>query len=398
MPYYRWKGVNILGDMRMGKSFARSVHDLDKTLFSRNIALIASDEKKVGAFFNKISPDDKISFFRQLAVLLDSGVRLPDALGILCDQVRNVKLKQIIFEIESDVCQGFSFGKSLAKHPNIFDTATVQIVAVGQESGDLSNCLKQLSEYLEEKQAFYKKLKSASLLPLITLAFFFVVMFSIFTFVVPKFADVFRSMGKELPPLTQTILKISEFLRSNNFVFFMIFFGVCIFLIRKYLATPSIKKLSDKISLNMPFIGSVYRQSFLVYFLRSVSMLLKGGTRLVPAIGISKNSIKNDLLKSHVCNLENDVYAGSSLSQSMTDYGGKLFPQDLVAIVKVGEETAKMHVMLDKAADIYQQKINRSILFFTTVFQPLLMIVLGLLITLLIFAIYVPVFSLASIV
>jgi len=392
MPYYSWQGVNIFGDVKKGKAFARSDKDLDQMLFSRNIALIGYKNIKIYRFFGKISAEDKIHFFRQLAVLLDSGVRLPDSLMIICDQAKNVRLKELVFNIEVDILHGVALSESLSKYPDIFDDVMIQIIKVGQESGKLGACLLQLSDYLEEKQKFYKKLQSASILPIITLGFFLIITFVIFAFVVPKFADVLSSIGKDLPTLTQYILKISEFLRSNIFIFFLLFFVSFVFLIKKYVKIPAIKKLSDKTSVNI----SIYRESFLVTFLRSISMMLKGGVRLVPAIHIASSSIKNKIIKSQIEALGRDVYAGSSLSQSMIDYGGKLFSQDLIAIVKVGEETGQLGIMLDKAADIYQQKISRSILFFTTIFQPLLMILLGLLITLLIFAIYVPIFSLAS--
>jgi len=398
MPYYSWRGVNVFGDTKKGKTFARSDTDLDKVLFGRNVALLSASNIKIRSFFYRISPEDKIHFLRQLAVLLDSGVRLPDALTILCDQVKNIQLKQVIFNVESDVLQGISFSEALAKQSNIFNEVVVQVVKVGQESGNLSKCLHQLSDHMEARRAFYKKIKSASILPLITLAFFFIVTFSLFAFVVPRFADVFSSLGKELPPLTKFILKISAFLRSNIFLFAVAFIFLFVFLIRKYVKVKALKRMSEKMCINAPMFGQMYRQSFLVNFLRSVSMLLKGGIRLVPAIEISKSSIKNDFIKHKVCKIKQDVCAGSTLSQSMTDYGGSIFPQDLVAIVKVGEETACLDTMLDKAADMYQGKVNRSIMFFTTIFQPLLMITLGLLITLLIFAIYVPIFSLSSVV
>jgi len=392
MPYYSWQGVNIFGHMKKGKVFARSDKDLDEMLFARNIALTRYKSLKISRFLGKVTVDDKIHFFRQLAILLNAGVRVPDALMILCDQARHVKCKELIFKIELDVLEGFSLSESLARYPDIFDALVVQVVKVGQESGNFGASLLQLSDYLDQRQAFYKKIKSVSLLPLITLGFFLLITFVIFLFVVPKFADVFASIGKELPVLTQYILGVSNFLRSNLFIFLLLFVVLFIFLIRKYTKVSAIKNLSDKINLKI----SMYRETFLVHFLRSISMMLKGGVRLVPAIHIASSSIKNNNIKLCVEKLEHDVSAGSSLSQAMIDYGGKLFPQDLIAIVKVGEETARLDVMLDKAADMYRQKISRSILFFTTIFQPFLMVMLGLLITLLIFAIYIPIFGLAS--
>ena len=398
MPYYSWCGVNVFGDIKKGKVFARSDKDLDQLLFSRNIALLSNKKIKVRTFLNSISSGDKILFFRQLAVLLDSGIRLPDALAILCNQVKNIYLKKVVFNVEVDVHCGVSFSDALAKQSHIFDALEIQVVKVGQESGSVSKCLLRLADHMEQRRAFRKKLKSAAILPLITLAFFFVVTFALFAFVVPKFADIFSSLGKDLPFLTHMVLKVSAILRSNIFIFTVVLILVFIFLIRRYVSLRIFKPISDNFYLNAPVFGQLYRQSFLVYFLRSVAMLLKGGVRLVSAIEISKHSISNCFVKEKISNIKQDVFAGSTLSQAMTDFGGAIFPQDLVAIVEVGQESACLGRMLDRAADIYQEKINRSIMFFTTIFQPLLMIVLGLLITLLIFAIYVPIFSLASLV
>ena len=185
MPYYAWQGVNIFGDIKDGKTFARTYDDLDKLLFSRNIAIISHKRAKVFKFFNKISQDDKINFFRQLAVLASSGVRLPDALMILCDQTKNIELKQIIFQLESDIMAGLSLSEALQKNKDIFDPIIIQIVQVGQESGDFGICLNQLCDYLQERQAFYKKIKSFSIRILPdrkneTLIFFFNFKFCIF--------------------------------------------------------------------------------------------------------------------------------------------------------------------------------------------------------------------------
>ena len=398
MPYYRWKGINLFGDAKRGKSFARSEDDLDSLLFDRNIAMLSCKNCKIWSFLGSISNEDKINFFRQLSVLLESGVRLPDALRILGEQSENILFGQIVFALESDIQEGVSFGDALGKHPQIFDDLMVKMANVGQESGNLGSSLKQLTSYLEIKQDFRKKLRSASALPMITLAFFVFITMSIFVFVVPKFADIFRTMNKELPTITRVILKISEFLRSYQLFIGLGILVAFIFLARKYIKKPVLQPVVEMILVRFPLTGSLIKQTSLVYFLRSVSMLLQSGMRLLPAIEITKKSFESSLLKNHLEMLQQDVYAGSSLSQSMTDYPGLLFSQDLVAMVKVGEETGSLGLMLQKAADMYQDKVNRSILFFTTIFQPLLMICLGLLIALLIFAIYIPVFSMADVV
>jgi len=396
MPYYKWRGVNLFGDIKKGRMFAKSSDDLDDTLFNQSIALIASSKVPVSFLLHRISSNDKINFFRQLSVLIDSGVRLPESLRILMDQAGNMKFRQIIFSIESDIQEGNCLGDALQKYPEIFDDLMIKMVCMGQESGKLGSALHMLSDYLEERQSFYKKLKSAALLPLITLAFFSFIAFSIFIFIIPKFEDVFRSMNKELPVLTKYIFKASKFLGSNMFVFALILLILFGLIIRKYFKSDLGKKVAEKLYLNFPFVGKLVCKNFLVYFLNSMSVLLENGVRLVSAMNVTKKSFKTSFLCDQIAFLEKEITDGSSLSESMVDAPGQLFSQDLVAIVRVGEETGRLSLMLKKAADMYQQKLNRSILFFTTIFQPLLMIFLGLLIALLIFAIYIPVFSLSG--
>lgn len=398
MPYYAWRGVNIFGDFKTGKSFARSPEDLDKKLFSRNIALTSFKKSRIFRFLNRISGDEIIVFLRQLATLLNSGVRLPDALMILCDQTKNIAFKQVIFELESDVISGFSLSHAMGKNLGVFGHECIQIVHVGQESGNLSGCLDLLCDYLEQRETFYKKLRSAAVLPAITFAFFLLVVFGIFVFIVPKFSEIFISMGKQLPPLTQMVFGFSNFLCSYNILFFIFILAISYFLVKIFLKFKRVKFFIDNFLLKLPIFGEIYCNNILVNFLRAVSILLKGGIGLVQAIEISKKSIKNNAILSTVCDIEQDVFAGSALSQAIVDYGREFFPQDLVAMVKVGEESALLDVMLERAAFVYWQKISRSIFFFTTIFQPLLMVALGLLVTLLIFAIYVPIFNLASIV
>jgi len=398
MPYYRWHGVNLFGEDKKGKLFARSETDLDSILFSQKIALISCRKAKIWSFGGSISIDDKIYFFRQLGILTNAGVRLPQALQIVGAQSDNLLLKQLIFCVESDIQEGIAFSKALEKHETIFSNVMVTMVHIGQEAGDIGASLFKLADYLEKRREFYKKLRSATVLPLITFAFFALITMTIFLFIVPKFADVYKSLNKEIPAVTKTVLHISSFLRSNLFFLSLVFMFLFILLMRRYMKHEKRKKLFDSFFINFPLTGPLTKNSCLVHFLSSTSLLLESGMHLLPAVGISKRSSKNSIVERQITILESEICSGSLLSESMLDYPGILFTQDLVAMIKVGEETGQLGLMLKKAADIYQEKVNRSILFFTTVFQPLLMIFLGLLITLLIFAIYVPVLSLSNVI
>jgi len=397
MAYFKWRGIDINGIVRAGKTFARTEKDLDSLLYEREIALLSCSSIRPFLATRSIALDAKIHFFRQLAVLLDSGVMLPEALQVLASLTTNKRLQGIVYTVVADVQEGVPFSQALGRYPKIFDFLTLRMVQIGHEAGRLGYALRQLGDYLETSQAFKKKLKSASTVPLLTFGFFIFIAVTIFLLVIPRFADVFGSMNKELPQVTKLIIQISELLRSSVIILFLLAFVGLFFVLRWYKKTRKGSELLDKIILKLPWVGDLVKNSSIVYFLQSVSMLLQGGLSLVFAIQISKSTITNSVLLAQVAALQKAVTAGTSFSKAMQQQPNSFFAQDLVSLAKVGEESGQLGPMLKKGANIYQSKVDRSLNFFSRIFQPMLMIILGLLITLLIFAIYLPVFSLSNV-
>jgi len=398
MAYFKWRGIDLTGTIRSGKTFARSENDLNSMLIDREIAMLLCFPARPWLHTRPITLAVKIHFFRQLAVLLQAGVLLPEALDILGDLISNMRLREVICSIVADVQEGLPLSEALKRYPNIFDSLMVRMVRIGQEAGALGHALDQLGDYLATTQSFRKKLKSAALLPLLTLSFFVIVAVVIFTVIIPRFADIFMSMKKELPYVTKLVINMSALLRSRAILILVAALVLLVVVLRQCAKSVRGKMIIDKIVLHLPWFGDLVKNSSLVYFLHSVSLLIGSGVQLLKAMNVSNKSIKNSVLRFHVAQLEKEVAAGNSLSQSIKRMPGSLLEQDLVAMVKVGEESGSLGLMLKKAAIIYQGKVDRSIAFFTTIFQPLLMIILGLLITLLIFAIYLPIFNLSDIV
>lgn len=397
MAYFKWHGVDLNGATQSGKTFARTEKDLDSLLLEREIALLSCTSIRPFLINRSINLDTKVHFFKQLAVLLDAGIMLPEALQILASLITNKRLQGIVCTVVADVQEGIPFAQALKRYPNVFDSLTIRMVRIGHEAGKLSYALQQLGDYLETTQRFKKKLKSAATVPLITFGFFLFVAFAIFLLVIPRFADIFNSMNKELPKITQLIIKTSTLLRSSTIILMLLALVGLFFSFRWYKKTKQGAQLVDRFILKLPWTGQLVANSSIVYFLQSVSMLLQSGVPLVLAMQISKTAVHNAVILSQINFLEKEVTAGTSLSNAMQKVPGSIFAQDLVSLAKVGEESGLLGPMLKKGAAIYLDKVNRSLSFFTRMFQPLLMIILGLLITLLIFAIYLPVFSLSNI-
>lgn len=398
MPNFNWVGIDWYGNLNKGTLFAKSESELEKLLLKNEIGLVSYKLVKYTTFLKPISLSVKARFFKELSILIDSGVLLPHAIGVIKEQLNNEGFKKILLEIELEIMQGASLGEILEKYPYVFDSLMVQIVFAGQESGRLNESLILLSEYLEKEDKFNQKMRSSLLLPFITFAFFIIIALTIFLFIIPAFATIFSFSNQEIPAITQNLLDLSDFLKGHGLFILMTVIIILGFILRKLLSTVKGKLFIDKLILHLPFIGDLNRAINLTYFLQSVSLLLSGGVHLVNSLSLSSSLVKNSVLKCDFDLITNLVQQGFSLSDAIEQNKNKLFDSNLTAMVKVGQETGKLGLMLNRASNFYNEKSNKMLSFIITIIQPALMIILGLLIAALIFAVYIPLFNLPNII
>lgn len=396
MPYFTWKGIDIEGRIHKGKLFAQSAKELDLVLFKQEIALLKADPVKQWALLSRISLDDKIQFFKQLASLLNAGVLLPDALLVVASQTQKVKFQGIIDAITREVHAGSSLSQSLARYHDFFDPVMVQMVKVGEESSKLGSVLSMLGDYLQMRSDFSRGVRSAMFVPMITLGFFFCITLVIFIVIVPQFATMFQSAHQDLPWITQTMLGMSTFVRSWAMMYVIAFFSVVFLIIYKLIKTEKGRCLKDRFVVHLPLIGELICQSSLGYFLHAVSMLLQGGMPLLQAIGVAKATVHNSFLSENITDIEHAIEAGSQLSQAMIHNMEQIFSAQVIAIVRVGEESGRLAPLLARGASAYQENVRAILSWIVSMINPLLMVFLGLLITALIMAVYIPIFNLSG--
>lgn len=397
MPYFSWKGVDIEGRIHKGKLFAQSSQDLDAVLFKQEIALLRFYPIKQRRIFTTIALDDTIHFFKQISELLSAGVLLPSALLVVCSQITHAQFQAIVDQIVHDIHAGSSFSQALAKHPHVFDSVMVNMVHVGEESSKLATVLAMLAGYLQMRNDFKRGLRTAMLVPSITLLFFTGIAFLIFAFVVPQFAALFEASNQQLPQLTRTMIAISGFVRSNALLYALGLLGFGMMFLKRFFNTPHGKRIQDTILLRLPLIGSLIRQSSLGYFLHAFSMLLQGGMPLLQAMKVAKTTVSNTVLFDNLTLIERDIESGSSLSQAMIYNMAQIFSADTIAIIRVGEESGRLASLLAKAGAVYQTNVQRSLAVIVTLINPLLMVALGAMVTFLIMAVYIPIFNLSHI-
>lgn len=395
MPYYRWRGVDIVGDYKKGKMYARSPERLDAQLLVREIALLNCHPVSWRWRYRPVSHDLKIELFKQLATLIDGGVALPQALLIVAEQLHHPGMQEIIHELADVVDHGNSFSVALHKYAHVFDPITIQLAKAGEESSSLPQAMEQIADRLEMRQEFSRAVRAAVLLPALTLGFFALITLFLFTFVVPQFAELFASMNQELPRSTQVMLAISHFMRSWYALIFAGAVALGGYALYLFGASPRGKEIKDRLIFRVPILGAILRTRFIAYFLASLALLLERGLQLVPALHTVAQSMDNEVLKNYVHAIEREVNNGRSLSMALQDVSPHWFPLELNALVHVGENSGTLELLLKKASIRYRDQVKRQLARISSIIQPLLMIILGLLVLLLIFAIYLPIIHLS---
>lgn len=394
MPYYAYKGVDITGKTKRGKLFAGSIEELDTLLFKRQIALLHA--KPATHYFKRgINLGLVGQFFKQLSVMVEAGVELPHALAIVANQIQNPAMQEVVYEITQRVQQGKSLSEALLEYPNLFTHIMVQLVQAGEEAGKLGKTLAGICDHIQATSDFYSRLRTALMLPLITIGFFIIIVLTIFLVVMPRFVDVFTTMNQPVPPTTKALLAISTFMASTSMIWLIAVIVMGLYLGYKWSQTASGKSIMDRLVLRIPLIGSLLRQRFLAYTFQSLAFLLEGGIPIYEALAVVRSSLSNQVFIDLAAQLELEICAGNRLSSALLQAGERYFPPPMVALVEVGEESGALAPLLERAAQTYRSQVGTTLSFITLILQPFLMIILGLLVGVLIFSVYGPIFNMA---
>jgi len=396
MPYFSWTGVNIVGDWQKGKRFAKSTEHLDALLFRQGIALIKNKPVRWFLLRRPIKRADLFVFFEQLSVLINAGILVPQALSLVGDQLSNPQLQEVVHMLADAVQEGNALSDAMTQHKKVFDLMTIQHIKIGEESGDLPAALRSLCASLEMTQTFYGQVRSALVMPMVGVLFFVVIAGVIFVVIIPQFADLFAAARQDMPWLTRTMISVSTYFNSRYGIALAGIGGLCALIIRAYGKTAVGKQRCAMVCMQIPFIGRIMQTRLLGLFFQSMAMLLAGGMRIVPALRVVRLAIGNSFFADHIQLLEQAVDSGSSLSQAMAQRADDLFASHVVAMVAVGEETGQLVPLLDKIAHNYHHEVKKQLTLCTVLLQPLMLLVLGLLVVLLVFAVYGPIVNLAN--
>jgi type IV pilus assembly protein PilC len=332
-------------------------------------------------------------FTRQFSTLVNSGIPIVQGLEILEDGSKNAALKNCLKKIKDDISTGKRLAEAMSFHNAIFSKLYVNLVKAGEEGGILDVILNRLAVYIEKAEKVKTKVKGAMWYPLGVLIISVIVISIIVTFVIPKFEELFKSTGKELPALTQMVIDFSHFCIGN---WYLIVGGAfAIFMAAKaFYQSKDGKLIADEFFIRLPIIGGVIQKSEIARFSRTLSTLLASGVALLDALDIAAGSVGNAVMEKTIREAKGVIAEGKSMTLPFSK--NPYVPDMVVQMIGVGEQTGSMDVMLAKVADFYEDEVDYAVTAATTLIEPVMMVFLGGIVAVLVIAMYLPIFGLAD--
>ena len=337
----------------------------------------------------KRKPAEEVSLLtRQLAVLLEAGMPIVDALSAVLEQVDTPRLERVIHELRDKVKQGATLGDALAAHPKEFSGLYVNMVRAGESSGALESVLFRLADYLQNQIRLASRIKSALAYPMIMCTFGFAVIAFLMTFAIPKISQVFEDLGKKLPTITTVLISASTAVRDNWWLALIVLIATAIAL-NRYVSTPSGRRRWDWLRLNTPVFGDLSRKLAMSRFSRTLGTLVEGGLTVMPALDIVKRIVQNVILEDAVDEARKAVRRGQDLATPLRESG--LFPPMLVHMVALGERSGQLEKMLLRVADAYEEEIETKVSTLMSLLEPAIILVMGVFVAFLVLAILLPI-------
>ena len=396
---FLWEGLDRKGSKVKGESQANSEILLKADLRRQGINP-TKVKKKPKALFGgngkKIVPKDIAVFARQLATMMTAGVPLVQSFEIIGRGHEKPQMQDLVLGIKSDVEGGTSLADALEKKPKYFDDLFCNLVAAGEQSGALEALLDKIATYKEKTEELKAKVKKALFYPIAVLVVAFIVVVILLIFVVPQFQSIFQGFGADLPAFTQLVVNLSEYVQEYWWAMFLIL-GISIyaFIVAKQ-KSPKLRRNLDIISLKIPVIGGILEKSAIARFSRTMSTMFAAGVPLVEAMESVAGATGNALFYEATMKMKDDVATGTQLQQSMKQTG--IFPNMMVQMVAIGEESGSLDEMLSKVADFYEQEVDALVDGLSSLLEPLIMAVLGVLVGGLVVAMYLPIFKMGAVV
>ncbi len=377
---------------------ATSETEVAEILHQKGLVVVSVEPGKnkiLKARNESVKLDDLVIFSRQLATMIDSGVPLVQALSILGEQIENKNLKGVVIRIRQDIEGGMSFYDALSKHPGVFSELFINMTKAGEASGTLNEVLDRLATYLEKTAALNRKIRSALIYPAILISMAFLITAGLLLKVVPIFKDIFASFGGQLPLPTRILIETSNLL-TKYFFLFVVLLVIIVFLFKRYIGTKKGRYNFDALKLRIPVIGILFQKVALAKFSRTFSTLVKSGVEILNALDIVGKTSGNKVIEETVLECRKSVRDGELISRHLSKT--KVFPPMVCRMIGVGEQTGKLENMLSKIADFYDEQVDAAVTGLTSMIEPLVIAILGIVIGGIVISLFLPIFKITELI
>lgn len=405
MAKFQFQARTINGRIQSGYLDAKDENEAKvrlraKQLMPMSLRVVGANARKstdmgaLGAFFApKVKSKDLQIFTRQFATLINAGIPIVDSMKILSESAGDKLIKEAVIQVKASIETGKRLSEALKAHPRVFDDLYCNMIRAGEEAGIIDTILNRLSVYSEKNEKIKNQIKGAMVMPIVIIIAATLVISGIIIFIIPKFQDLYKSSGKELPALTQLLVDLSNGMR-NNLLTILIGVFFCVYGAIAFLSSKEGRKQLDKFLITAPVIGDVIQKSSVARLSRTMSTLLASGISMIEAIDIAANTAGNYVIETALKSCKESVSVGRPFHLPLSRQ--KEIPQMVSQMVAIGEQTGALDTMLAKIADFYEDEVENAIRGMTSLIEPVLMIVLGGIIGFILIAMYLPIFQMGD--
>jgi type IV pilus assembly protein PilC len=397
LTVYEWVALDKRGVKMKGEMQARNASLVKAELRRQGMNPQAVKEKPkplFGSAGSRVKPRDVAIFSRQIATMMAAGVPMVQAFEIIAGGQRNVRFKNMLTDVKQNIEGGSALHESMAKYPVQFDELYRNLVRAGESAGVLDTVLDTVATYKERIESIKGKIKKALFYPAMVMVVAFLVMLILLVFVVPVFQGVFQGAGVALPAFTQMVVNLSEFMQSYWAPFIIVLIAAIVGIVMAYKRSTSFAHTVDRLSLKIPIIGNILRQSAIARFARTLGVTFHAGVPLVEALDSVAGATGSVTYGQAIKKMRDDVAVGHQLHLAMAQTN--LFPNMVTQMVSIGEESGALDSMLFKVAEFYEEEVSNAVDTLSTLLEPLIMVIIGILVGGMVIALYLPIFKLAG--
>jgi type IV pilus assembly protein PilC len=397
MTTFVWSGKDKRGVTIKGETLSKNANLLKAELRKQGITpnrVAAKSKPLFGAAGKRITPREIAIFSRQLATMMQSGVPMVQGFDIIAGGVQNPRMKDMLTAIKTEIESGSTLNEALGKFPVQFDELYRNLVRAGESAGVLDTVLDTIASYKENIEALKGKIKKALFYPSMVFAVAILVSAILLIFVVPTFQNLFRSMGADLPAFTQLIVNASDFMVAYWWLVLFVTVATVVGVVMLYKRSPALAHFLDRTSLKIPVVGQILRNSAIARFSRTLAVTFKAGVPLVEALDTVSGATGSVVYSEAVKRVRDDVSVGYQLNIAMRQVD--VFPHMVVQMTAIGEESGALDTMLFKVAEFYEQEVNNAVDALSSLLEPFIMLIIGVIVGSMVIGMYLPVFKLAA--